>query len=49
MREQEINGVEWIDGEEWGRKIKLKLQAQKDVKTLILCNNKYNVCFWTEF
>ena len=34
MREKEIN-MEWIDRGEWRRKIKLK--AQKDVKTLIIC------------
>ena len=34
MREKGINSMEWID-REWKRKI--KLHAQKDVKTLILC------------
>ena len=33
MREKGINNMEWIDREEWRRKI--KLQVQKDVKTLI--------------
>ena len=32
---REIINMEWIDREEW--RIKIKLQAQKDVKTLILC------------
>ena len=35
MREKGINNMEWLDREEWRRKI--KLYAQKDVKTLILC------------
>ena len=32
MREKGINNVEWIDREEWKRKI--KLQTQNDVKIL---------------
>ena len=31
MREKGINSTEWIDKEEWRRKIILKLQVQKDV------------------
>ena len=34
MREKRIKNIEWIDREEWGKKI--KLQAQEDVKTKIL-------------
>ena len=37
MIEKGNNSMQWIDREEWGRKIKLILQAQKYVKTLILC------------
>ena len=33
-REKGINNMEWIDWEEWGKKI--KPQEQKNVKTLIL-------------
>ena len=36
MRESGINSMEWIDRDEGGRKIKCKLQAQKDVEILIL-------------
>jgi hypothetical protein len=32
-REKEIDSMEWIDKEEWEKR--LKLQAKKDVKTLI--------------
>jgi hypothetical protein len=35
IREKGINNMEWIDREEWKKKI--KLSAQKYVKTLILC------------
>ena len=35
MREKGIKNVEWIDRKEWRRKI--KIWAQKDVKTLIFC------------
>ena len=31
MREKEINNLEWVDREEWRRKMKLKVQAQRDV------------------
>ena len=30
-RERRVNNMEWVDREEWRKKI--KLQAQKDVKT----------------
>ena len=33
MREKGINNLKWVDKEEWRRKIKLKIQAQKDVQT----------------
>ena len=36
MREKGIN-MEWVDLEEWRRKIKLKLQAQKDGQTSRFC------------
>ena len=36
IRVKEINNVHWIDKGKWRRKI--KLQEQKDVKTLILCS-----------
>ena len=39
MREKGIKNMEWIDREEWGRKI--NVQAQKDVKTAILCTYEY--------
>ena len=32
MSERGINNSEWVDREGWRIKIKLKLQAQKDVK-----------------
>ena len=32
-----INSTEWVDREEWGRKIKLKPKAQKVVRTLKQC------------
>ena len=32
VRGKGINNIEWIDRDEWNRKI--KLQAEKDVKTL---------------
>ena len=35
MREKGINNMEWINGEEWRKKI--QVEAQKDVKTPILC------------
>ena len=35
MREKGTNNNEWIDKEEWRRKI--KLYVQKDVETSILC------------
>jgi hypothetical protein len=35
IREKGINNMEWIDRQEWRRE--MKLDAQKDVKTLILC------------
>ena len=35
--EKGINSIEWIDREEWRRKVKLKLKSQKDVKISILC------------
>ena len=35
MREKGMNNMEWIDREEWRRKIKPK--AQKDVNTSIVC------------
>ena len=43
MREMGFNNLEWVEKEGWRRKIKLKFQAQKDVKTLYiiigwLCN-----------
>ena len=37
MREKGINNLEWVKREEWRRKIKLKLKAQKDVQTSRLC------------
>ena len=37
MRDKRIKCREWTDREEWRKKIKLKLQAQEDVKTLIHC------------
>ena len=37
MRERGINNLEWVNREGWRRKIKFKILAQKDVKTLILC------------
>ena len=40
MREEEVNNMEWIDREEWRRKI--KLQARKDGKTLTLCTQINN-------
>ena len=33
MREKEINNMDWIDKEEWRRKIKLK--AQRDLKIYV--------------
>ena len=38
-RERGINNMEWIDREEWRRKIKHK--SQKDVKTSILCTSHW--------
>ena len=35
MREKGIKNLKWVDREEWRRKI--KLLAQKDVQTSILC------------
>ena len=35
VRGKRINNMEWVNKEEWRRKI--KLLAEKDVKTLILC------------
>jgi hypothetical protein len=32
MKEKGINNLEWVDREEWRRKMKLKLLAQKDVQ-----------------
>ena len=37
IRQKEINSTEWIEREECRRKITLKLQGQKGVKTLIFC------------
>ena len=34
MRDKGINNMEWIEREEWRRKI--KFQAQKEVKTSVL-------------
>ena len=39
-----INSLEWIDKKEWRRKVKSKLQAQKVLKTLILCTKPFNLC-----
>ena len=36
MREKGIKNMEWIDREEWRRKI--KLEAQEDVRILITCS-----------
>ena len=36
MRQKGINRMEWIDGEEEKKKIKIETAAQKDLKTLIL-------------
>ena len=33
MRERGSNKLEWVDREAWRRKIELKFEAQKDVKT----------------
>ena len=35
MKEKRINNMEWVDREEWKRKI--KLQAQKDVQRSLFC------------
>ena len=35
IRDKGMNNMEWIDGEEWGRNV--KLYARKDVKTSKLC------------
>ena len=37
MRESGINNLDWVDREGCRRKIKLKLQAQKDVKKSRIC------------
>ena len=37
MKENGINNMEWVDREEWKKKIKCKLWARKDVQTLRLC------------
>ena len=39
MREKGIANFEWVDREEWRRKMKLKPQAEKDVQTSILCTS----------
>ena len=44
MRERRIS-KEWIDREEWRRKMKYHAQKDKDVKILILCTqiNKISI------
>ena len=55
IREKGINIIELTDREEWSggeKKKPLKLQVQKDEKTLVLCteinknNNYYYYCYY---
>ena len=36
MREKGINNMEWIDREEWRRRLKLKRKAQKNKIIIII-------------